>query len=269
MSVLDDLLADVAIESDRLRTTVASLDTSGWRTPTLAEGWDVATQIAHLAWTDEAAVAAARATNGDATGWETLVSRARENPARLADDEALAGAQVRPEDLLTRWDTARFALAEALRSAAGRIPWFGPSMSPASMATARFMETWAHGLDVTDALGIEPEITDRIRNVCHLGVRTRDFAYTARGLKSSTEEIRIELLAPSGVTWTYGSEGAAQRVSGPAYHFAQLVTQRIHRDDTELIVVGEDAEQWLEIAQAFAGPPGGGRPRAGASSARC
>jgi mycothiol maleylpyruvate isomerase-like protein len=40
------------------------------------------------------------------------------------------------------------------------MPWFGPPMSPTSMATARFMETWAHGLDVYAALGIDPEITD-------------------------------------------------------------------------------------------------------------
>ena len=57
------------------------------------------------------------------------------------------------------------------------MPWFGPPMSPTSMATARFMETWAHALDVYDALGIEPEPTDRIRHVAHLGVRTRDFAF--------------------------------------------------------------------------------------------
>ena len=36
------------------------------------------------------------------------------------------------------------------------MPWFGPPMSPTSMATARFMETWAHALDVYDALDVAP-----------------------------------------------------------------------------------------------------------------
>ena len=32
-------------------------------------------------------------------------------------------------------------------------PWYGPSMSARSFVTARLMETWAHGMDVADALG--------------------------------------------------------------------------------------------------------------------
>jgi hypothetical protein len=48
-------------------------------------------------------------------------------------------------------------------------------------------------------------------------------------------------------------------VSGRAWDFCLLVTQRVHRDDTDLVATGADAERWLTIAQAFAGPPGAGR----------
>ncbi|HRK45755.1 MAG TPA: wyosine base formation domain-containing protein, partial [Nocardioides sp.] len=72
-------------------------------------------------------------------------------------------------------------------------------------------------------------------------------------------EFRVELTAPSGELWTWGPEDAAQRVGGPAYDFCLLVTQRVHRDDTELVAEGVDAEHWLTIAQAFAGPSGTGR----------
>ncbi len=96
------------------------------------------------------------------------------------------------------------------------MPWFGPPMSPASMATARFMETWAHALDVYDALEVAPEPTDRIRHVAHLGVRTRDFAFGVRELEPPAEEFRVELVAPSGEAWTWGPEDAAQSVRGPA-----------------------------------------------------
>jgi uncharacterized protein (TIGR03084 family) len=54
-------------------------------------------------------------------------------------------------------------------------------MSAASMATARLMETWAHGLDVADALGVAPEPTDRLRSIAHIGVRTRNFAFNLHG----------------------------------------------------------------------------------------
>ena len=59
-----------------------------------------------------------------------------------------------PGELLADWRATRAALHDALLTVAeGRkLPWFGPPMSAASMATARLMETWAHGLDVADAL---------------------------------------------------------------------------------------------------------------------
>ena len=269
MSVLDDVLADLRAEGDQLRTTVAALAPADWRLATPAEGWDVATTIAHLLWTDEVAVLAAGAVRDDAgkAAWDAVVLQAIEDPTGFVDKEALRIADEAPEVLLARWDAARPALAQALRTHPDgqRLPWFGPPMSPASMATARFMETWAHALDVYDALVAvgsiagRPAVTDRIRHVAHIGVRTRNFAYANNGLEAPAEEFRVELSAPSGELWTWGPDTAAQRVTGDAYEFCQLVTQRIHRDDTALKAVGDDAEQWLTIAQAFAGPAGGGR----------
>jgi uncharacterized protein (TIGR03084 family) len=59
--------------------------------------------------------------------------------------------------------------------------------------------------------------------------------------------------------WTYGPQEAAQRVTGPALDFCLLVTQRANRADLALRAQGPDADRWLDIAQAFAGPPGAGR----------
>jgi uncharacterized protein (TIGR03084 family) len=167
--------------------------------------------------------------------------------------------------LLERWRTTRGRLAETLREYPDgqRIPWYGPPMSAASMATARFMETWAHGLDVHEALEAEPEITDRIRHVAHLGVRTRDYAFSMHRTPPPAEEFRVELAAPSGDLWSWGPEHATQTVTGTAYDFCLLVAQRIHRADTDLVATGREAELWLTIAQAFAGPSGRGREARG------
>jgi uncharacterized protein (TIGR03084 family) len=255
--LLDALLDDLEAEGDLLWKAVAGLDEDGWRTPTPAAGWDVATQVAHLLWTDEVATVAAT----DKEAWDALVLQAIEDPTGFVDTSALEVARLEPAALLARWGAARTALGEALRGLpdGAKMPWFGPPMSAASMATARFMETWAHALDVYAALGVEPEATDRIRHVTHLGVRTRNYAFSVHGLEAPAEEFRIELTAPSGELWTWGPEDAAQRVTGSAYDFCLLVTQRRHRDDTDLVATGEDAERWLGIAQAFAGPPGVGR----------
>jgi len=255
--VLTQVLDDLAAESSRLDALVAGVPTTDWRRPTPSPGWDVATQIAHLAWTDEAAYAAAT----DKARWDALVVEAMADPDHFADRTALTGGVAAPPVILDRWRTARAQLAECLRHypEGQKMPWYGPPMSATSMATARFMETWAHSLDVHQALGAELEPNDRIRHVAHLGVRTRNFAFSVQGLDAPTEEFRISLTAPSGDLWTWGPEDATQKVTGAAYDFCLLVTQRIHRDDTDLKAVGDDAEKWLTIAQAFAGPAGGGR----------
>jgi uncharacterized protein (TIGR03084 family) len=128
------------------------------------------------------------------------------------------------------------------------------------MATARLMETWAHGQDVADALAIARTPTARLRHIAHIGVRTRDFAYAVNDRTPPAEPFRVELTGPGGDTWAWGPEDAAQRVTGPALDFCLRVTQRRHRDDLALVAVGADADAWLDIAQAFAGPPGTGRP---------
>jgi uncharacterized protein (TIGR03084 family) len=259
--LLESVLADLAAEGDRLDATLAPLPEDSWRLPTPAGGWDVATQVAHLAWTDEAATVAAT----DKEAWDALVREALADPAHYVDKAALAGAAVAPEALLARWRSGRRRLAGVLRACpeGQRMPWYGPPMSATSMATARFMETWAHSLDVYAALGVEPEVSDRVKHVAHLGVRTRNFSFATHGEAAPEDEFFVSLTAPSGAQWTWGPGDAAQTVTGPAYDFCLLVTQRVHRADTALVAVGADADRWLDIAQCFAGPSGEGRPARG------
>ena len=257
MTRLEDLLADLAAEGDQLEDLVAPLGAEGWRMPTPAPGWDVAHQVGHLAWTDETAVAAAT----DKQEWDARLVAATADPDGFVDAQAAAAASLPSDELLRRWRDARQALSTTLRElpADARIPWYGPPMRVTSMATARFMETWAHARDVAAALGVELPAHDRVRHVVHIGVRTRDFAFRTRGLDVPTDEFRVELRLPGGDELSYGPADAAQAVTGSAYDFALLVTQRVHRHDTDLTAAGPDAERWLDLAQAFAGPPGRGR----------
>jgi Wyosine base formation len=59
--------------------------------------------------------------------------------------------------------------------------------------------------------------------------------------------------------WAWGPEDASQVVSGPALDFCLLVTQRRHRADLAITAHGGEAAGWLDIAQAYVGPPGQGR----------
>jgi len=254
------VLADLAGEQADLHGLVTGLEEVGWSTPTPAEGWDVRDQIGHLAYFDGRARLAASdpATfvaerdaafaAGDMAGFmDATLDRAR----------ASTGAE-----LLAWWREERDGLIRALAAVPDgvKVPWYGPPMSPTSKATARIMETWAHGQDVADALGVVRTPTDRMRNVAHIGVITRGFAFGVNGRPAPEADVHVRLDPPSGgEPWTWGSSDAADVVEGPALDFCLLVTQRRHRDDLALVARGPVADSWLDIAQAFAGPPGGGR----------
>jgi uncharacterized protein (TIGR03084 family) len=90
-------------------------------------------------------------------------------------------------------------------------------------------------------------------------VRTRAFSYVTRGLEPNTEPVAVDLVAPSGERWVFGEPDATNRITGPAEDFCQVVTQRRHPADTDLVIEGEAAAEWMRFAQAFAGPPGEGR----------
>ncbi|GAA3532875.1 TIGR03084 family metal-binding protein [Amycolatopsis ultiminotia] len=257
MADLAVILGDLAAESQVIDDLVAGLDAGGWARPTPAEGWTVAHQIAHLAWTDEKSLISASRPED----WQGEVENLLSVGEHYVDLGAAEGAELPPDELLTRWRTARAELAKALEAvpAGEKLPWYGPPMSAASMATARMMETWAHGQDVADALGVTREPTARLWHIARFGTRTRDFAYKLNSLAPPAGEFRVELAAPDGTTWAFGPADADQWLTGSALDFCLVVTQRRHPADTDLVATGDEVAEWLGIAQAFAGPPGSGR----------
>ena len=265
MADLTAVLADLVAENAQLDSVVAGLPAADWARPTPAAGWTIAHQIAHLAWTDDVALLAVTDPERfQREMQEAIASYGSEYVDKAAED----GAVATPADLLVTWRDGRGALASALSDVPNgtKLVWFGPPMSATSMATARLMETWAHGQDIVEALGLGSTPTARLRHVAHLGARTRDFAYLINARPVPTEQFRIELTAPDGDVWTWGPADAAQRITGPALDFCLLVTQRRHRADLAMHAEGADADEWLDIAQAFAGPPGAGRAAERASA---
>jgi uncharacterized protein (TIGR03084 family) len=257
MATAGPMVDDLRAESDALDSLVAELPAQEWARDTPAAGWTIAHQIGHLLWTDRVALTAVT----DEPGFAAVLEEAAQDPTGFVDAGAEELAAAEPTQLLTDWRQTRGRLHEELLAVPDgrKLPWFGPPMSAASMATARLMETWAHGLDVADALGVQRPATARLRSVAHIGVRTRDYAFAINGLAAPADPFRVELSAPDGSAWEWGPEDAAQRVTGSAEDFCMLVTQRRPRAALDVTAEGDDAQRWLTIAQAFAGPPGPGR----------
>ena len=235
---------------DDLRDEMASLDgLVAWPEPanpavaralalgTAARGWTIGDTLSHLAGTDQAAVMAIHDP-------EHFLARARENPPPA------------PGELPAVWPAAREELLAGVQRAhatRARLPWFSLPMGAMSFATARLMEYWAHGEDIADALGRSRPPTGRLRHVCHIGVQTLGFSFVQHGLSPPAEPVRVELDAPGGGVWAWGPPEARNRVSGPAAHFALIVTQRRLAADSALEARGDIAAQWPPIAQCFAG----------------
>jgi uncharacterized protein (TIGR03084 family) len=257
---LDTLLDDLLAETADVEAMIAPLDDSGVARPTPATGWDIRDQLTHLAFFDEAATQAAVDPDGFRTAAAVLMEQGMDFPDRVAAEHAgLTADEVRAWFARAR---SAFVAAFRGRDPRARLPWYGPDMSVASSVTARIMETWAHGQDIADTLGVTRVSTDRLRHIAHLGVSTTAFCFRLHGRAVPAVPIRVELLAPSGARWTWGDADAANRVEGAALDFCLTVTQRRHVGNTGLTVRGPVAQEWIGIAQAFAGAPGPGRAKA-------
>lgn len=250
--LLDDLIA----ERRDLVAKLAGQPDAVWAQPTPAEGWTVHDQIAHLAHFDEVT----RSCIADPVTFAEF----RDGLADLQTYVDAVGARfvhLGPAQMLAWWEQANGDLVAAARAAdpTTRVPWFGPSMSLASKVTARIMETWAHGQDVYDSLGVRRAPSNRLRHVARIGVLAFPNSFHTRGLEVPNAPVHVDLEAPDGSRWTWGDATAPDVVRGPAEDFCLVVTQRRHVADVDLHVKGDVASKWMEVAQAFAGPAGAGR----------
>jgi uncharacterized protein (TIGR03084 family) len=248
--------ADFREESEALYRLLAPLGKADFERTTQFKGWTINDVVSHLHAWNWAADLSLRDPAAFAVERDRLLAALGAGRAlRDFEQEWLDGSSGRA--LVETW--RRFYPAMAVRFAAadpkGRVAWAGPDMSVRSSITARLMETWAHGQEIYDLLGIECVHTDRVKNIAVLGVKTFGWAYVNRRLPVPAAVPYVRLTAPSGAVWEWNDPAAADRVEGAAVDFCKVVTQTRNVADTELQVRGEVAHEWMTIVQCFAGPP--------------
>jgi uncharacterized protein (TIGR03084 family) len=248
---LSTMIADLESEQDSLDQIVADLEPSLWLSATESPNWTIADQISHLQFFDE------RATLALSDPEAFVIDRQRIIAAAPHDLSVDLGREVSSTELLQAWRKSRRSLVNAASHAdpTARVPWYGPSMAVRSFLTARLMECWAHGEDIAQALSLDRQPSSRLKHVAHIGVGARAFSLMINRLPEDSRSIRVELRAPDGELWTWGDESSDQRVTGAAIDFCLVVTQRRALRQSELMVTGDAAITWMEIAQAFAGAP--------------
>lgn len=239
--------SDFLAETNALASLLAPLPDAAFDEATQFKGWTLNDVVRHLHFWNRAA--GLQLTN-EAELVRLLGATAAGMRAVERDVVRASGQALRQEWLAT---AAEVAVVFAKADPKARLKWAGPDMSARSSITARLMETWAHGQEVYDHLGVERVDGDRIKNIAHLGVQTFGWTYLVRKMEIPPAVPYVRLTAPSGAIWTWGEEGALDSVSGSATEFCQVVTQVRNVADTRLDVRGPVARQWMGMAQCFAG----------------
>lgn len=241
---------DLLEESATLRDILAATDEVWFDAPTQFKAWTINDVLRHLHVWNVAAACSAR----DEPAFTALIARRTKAESLRAFEKGVVG-DLRGAALLALWWHGVEDVATLFRGLdpKRRLNWVGPSMSARSSVVARQMETWAHGQEVWDLLGVERVAHDRLRNIAHLGVATFAWSYNVRGRQVPERAPHLKLWAPSGVLWTWNEPSDRECISGDAEAFCQVVTQTRHVLDTSLRAVGPIAHEWMSIAQCFAG----------------
>lgn len=247
---------DFRLESRNLAALLEGIGDKDFDRPTLFKDWTIDHVIGHLHMFN----VAARATLESEAEFQVIFAPIA---AGLAKSHTFLERQfpwldgLRGRALFENWRAGAEQTADAYAAAdpKQRVSWAGPQMSALSSITARQMETWAHGHEVFDVLGVRRVETDSIRNIAHLGVSTFGWTFVNRGLSVPDPAPFVQLTGPSGAVWEWNTPQDDNAVRGPAVAFAQVVTQTRNIGETDLMVTGQTARDWMRMAQCFAGPP--------------
>jgi uncharacterized protein (TIGR03084 family) len=248
MSGMDEAVAELAAEQASLEQVLRGLPDDVWLKPTPAAGWDVRDQVAHLADTEEIAADTAsggpRQLNSEALGFSS--------PEAFTESGCDKGRQMTPAQVLEWWTTGAAKTRATLLTLdpKDRVPW-GLGMSARSFATARLMETWAHGLDIRAAVGEPPNESTRLQSVAWLIVRAIPYAFRVARREQPPGTLRVDLDF-EGERWIVGDPDGDNTISGPAGEFCRVGVQRLKLADApNLKADGPLADAALQVARAF------------------
>jgi uncharacterized protein (TIGR03084 family) len=244
-----EIFGDLVTEYDRIESILDGLDADAWLSPSGAPEWSVADVVLHLAQTEEAVVRSIDEPV-DRSWW-------REGPETV---DELVDIRVREErtaadEIFARWKVARRASVAAMRAAQAADPhqrfrWAAAPLRPATLATTRLAEHWAHALDITGPLGIDYPDTDRLRHIAWLGHATLPYAFGLAGLEPAP--VRCELTGPGGEVWQYGPADAESSITGAAGAFCRVGAQRLAPEDSGLVTSGPHGSAALGVLRNYA-----------------
>ena len=245
---------DFQQESESLADALRNLNDVDFKQKTQFKGWTIEDILGHLHMFN----VAADLTLEDGAKFKLFFSRIEKE---MANGKTLLQSQypwlngMSGRILYNSWieGSSKVAAKYVIADPKTRVKWAGPEMSARSSITARQMETWAHGHEIFDSLGINREEFDRIKNIVFLGVNTFNWSHVVNKQVVPDAMPYLRLTSPTGQLWEFGDRNDKEMISGDAVGFAQVVTQTRSFYDVNLTAIGPVANHWMNIAQCFAG----------------
>jgi len=241
--ILSDLVAEQQYQDQFLQRT----NIRDWKLQTPSAGWSIQDTVSHLASFEEYAF------NALEEGGSRLEEASRyATQAEFTLAAVRPGRSMRPQDVIEWWREARAKVVDSLshKSPSDRVPWFAGDMSARTFATTRLMETWAHGLDIHETRGAEPEDTPRLRHIAWLAWKTLPYAFRDAG-QPYEQPVRVEVIGPAYAKYVFGPEDTDQVIKGTAGEWCRVAVRRRSPDDTSLKAQGEVAQMALKVVRAY------------------
>ncbi len=245
---------DFKSESDCLYKILENLPETDLDSKTLFKEWSFNSIIRHLhVWNYAANISLLNVRE-----WGKFSDKLKNNfnnGKTLNDFEKNFSNNLKGKKLLNKWKSLYSEITEKFKieDPKKRVKWIGPDMSVISSISARHMETWAHGQAIFDSLGIRRKNEDRILNIVIIGNNTFNWSYKVNKLDIPKQIPYLKLTSPSGEIWEFNDKKNINYIEGMAEDFCQVVTQVRNIQDVKLTVKGSIAEEWMSLAQCFAG----------------
>ncbi|HSF85543.1 MAG TPA: maleylpyruvate isomerase family mycothiol-dependent enzyme [Acidimicrobiia bacterium] len=252
-----EILSDLVAEQQSLDQFLQRIRERDWKLPTPAPGWSIHDTVSHLAYTETFAAQAIE------IGQDFVDAEKVTDIDEWTNRGVQLGRDKRYQEVIEWWRNGRASVVDALsrREAGDRIPWVINSVSAKGFATLRLMETWAHGLDIRDAMEgrlpvpedeEEAEIdSPRLRHVTWLAHRMLPYSFEQAGEEYPAEGIRVQVMGPKYASWVFGPRETDQVIKGHAGEFCRVAVHRMDAADTGLKAIGDYAETALRIMRAY------------------
>jgi uncharacterized protein (TIGR03084 family) len=253
-----EILSDLVAEQQALDQFLQGIHERDWKRKTSARGWTIMDTVNHLAYSE---TFGARAI---VEGQAFIDAAAITDIDEWADRGVRQGKGKRYQEVIEWWRNGRASVVDALSrmTTDDRVAWLVNDVGAKTFATLRLMETWAHGLDIKDAMadkirpveeGEDDPLADtpRLRHVAWLAHRMLPYAFRQAGEAFPESGIRVELMGPRYARWVYGPPEAPDVIKGVASEWCRVAVHRLDVAYTGLKAIGDGAETALRIVRAY------------------